>query len=277
MEENQKYFTQDEELREKTEKLASLRKDGVSLIAEIRQENNLLKRNKLISDDERKTRIAENRKKLCGAKKTAAQNKAEISHLVKEALARNRVLADDYRKRIQADQDELIAMLKKGCEKKIAKINEDSLAEKKEIVKRHEGQTDPKDVAACKEELRLADYTRKSLIFDAKNRCSATIEKAKAVKEQTFIDYVQKNREIRNGSTTMPKTCCCTSSILSTPSGCHDFFWATVCIYPYLYSLSSASSLLRLQETETCFRCRTSLRFWNCLPYACFTRWGLRD
>lgn len=203
MEENQKYFTQDEELREKTEKLASLRKDGVSLIAEISQENNLLKRNKLISDDERKTRIAENKKKLCGAKKTAAQNKAEISHLVKEALARNRVLADDYRKRIQADQDELIAMLKKGCEKKIEKINEASLAEKKEIVKRHEGQTDPKDVAACREEIRLADYTRKSLIFDAKNRCSATVEKAKAVKEQTFIDYVQKNREIRNGSTTM--------------------------------------------------------------------------
>ena len=53
------------------------------------------------------------------------------------------------------------------------------------------------------EELRVAEYTRKSLLFDAKNKFIATVEKAKAVKEQCHIDYVQKNREIRNGKASL--------------------------------------------------------------------------
>ena len=203
MKDNQNFFEKDEELTAYLNELTRLREDGVSLIALLRQENTLLKRNKLISDEERQKRIEENNERLCKAKETAGKNKAEIDSLVKKALARSKLLSIEYSQRIATDQNELIDMLKSGYEKKIAGINEDSLARKKEIVSAYSGKTSAKDIADCKEELRVADYTRKSLLFDAKNRFNATMEKAKAVKEDAFIEYIQKNQEIRNGKTSI--------------------------------------------------------------------------
>ena len=107
----------------------------------------------------------------------------------KEALLQNKKYAREYIPRIKKDQDELIKMLKTGHKKKISKIKETYLAQKK--------------AAQTPEELKSALFNYKSALADAKNRFISTVDTAKSVKNQAYIDYVQKNRMIRNGKTNL--------------------------------------------------------------------------
>lgn len=192
---------EDKELNEYSEKLNSLRKDGVSLISALRQENAAAKRNKLISKEERVKLVAENNIRLTRAKEVAAQNKAEIAELSKKAVARNNALSKAEIARVSAEQDQIIERLKAEYKEKVAKIDADTLARKKEIVASYQGKTSQKDNADCKEDLRVAEYEHKSALFDAKSKFTSAVDSAKAIKNQAYVDYVQKNRALRNGQT----------------------------------------------------------------------------
>lgn len=192
---------EDKELNEYSEKLNSLRKDGVSLISALRQENAAAKRNKLISKEERIKLVAENNVRLARAKEVAAQNKAEIAELSKKAVARNNALSKAEIARVSAEQDQIIERLKAEYKEKVAKIDADTLARKKEIVASYQGKTSQKDNADCKEDLRVAEYEHKSALFDAKSKFTSAVDSAKAIKNQAYVDYVQKNRALRNGQT----------------------------------------------------------------------------
>lgn len=192
---------EDKELNEYSEKLNSLRKDGVSLISALRQENAAAKRNKLISKEERVKLVAENNVRLARAKEVAAQNKAEIAELSKKAVARNNALSKAEIARVSAEQDKIIERLKAEYKEKVAKIDADTLARKKEIVASYQGKTSQKDNADCKEDLRVAEYEHKSALFDAKSKFTSAVDSAKAIKNQAYVDYVQKNRALRNGQT----------------------------------------------------------------------------
>ncbi|MCH5295013.1 MAG: galactoside ABC transporter permease [Treponema sp.] len=192
---------EDKELNEYSEKLNSLRKDGVSLISALRQENAAAKRNKLISKEERVKLVAENNVRLARAKEVAAQNKAEIAELSKKAVARNNALSKAEIARVSAEQDQIIERLKAEYKEKVAKIDADTLARKKEIVASYQGKTSQKDNADCKEDLRVAEYEHKSALFDAKSKFTSAVDSAKAIKNQAYVDYVQKNRALRNGQT----------------------------------------------------------------------------
>lgn len=192
---------EDKELNEYSEKLNSLRKDGVSLISALRQENAAAKRNKLISKEERVKLVAENSIRLARAKEVAAQNKAEIAELSKKAVARNNALSKAEIARVSAEQDQIIERLKAEYKEKVAKIDADTLARKKEIVASYQGKTSQKDNADCKEDLRVAEYEHKSALFDAKSKFTSAVDSAKAIKNQAYVDYVQKNRALRNGQT----------------------------------------------------------------------------
>ena len=192
---------EDKELNEYSEKLNSLRKDGVSLISALKQENAAAKRNKLISKEERVKLVAENNVRLARAKEVAAQNKAEIAELSKKAVARNNALSKAEIARVSAEQDQIIERLKAEYKEKVAKIDADTLARKKEIVASYQGKTSQKDNADCKEDLRVAEYEHKSALFDAKSKFTSAVDSAKAIKNQAYVDYVQKNRALRNGQT----------------------------------------------------------------------------
>ena len=107
----------------------------------------------------------------------------------KKALLQNKKEAREYIPRIKKDQDELIRMLKTGHKNKVAKIKETYLAQKKE--------------SRSQEELKNALFNYKSALADAKNRFISTVDEAKSVKNQAYIDYVQKNRMIRKGKTNL--------------------------------------------------------------------------
>lgn len=192
---------EDKELNEYTERLAALRKNGVNLISTLRQENAAAKRNKLLSLEEREKIISENDKKIAEAKEVAAKNKAEIAEIVKAAVARNNELSKPEIAKVAAEQNAIIAKLKEEYAANVAKINEDTLNRKKEIVASYAGKTSQKDNEDCKEDLRVAEYEHNSALFDAKNKFVSAVDAAKAVKNQAFVDFVQKNRALRNGQT----------------------------------------------------------------------------
>ncbi|MBQ9623693.1 MAG: galactoside ABC transporter permease [Treponema sp.] len=192
---------EDKELNEYIERLAALRKNGVNLISTLRQENAAAKRNKLLSVEEREKIISENDKKIAEAKEVAAKNKAEIAEIVKAAVARNNELSKPEIAKVAAEQNAIIAKLKEEYAANVAKINEDTLNRKKEIVASYAGKTSQKDNEDCKEDLRVAEYEHNSALFDAKNKFVSAVDAAKAVKNQAFVDFVQKNRALRNGQT----------------------------------------------------------------------------
>lgn len=97
---------------------------------------------------------------------------AELDALVKKALARNKVVGKKYISLITADQKELIQMLKSGHKKKVASI---------------------------KANADLGKSGKKAALLEAKNKFISTTDKAREVMSQPFIDYVQKNRSLRNG------------------------------------------------------------------------------
>lgn len=171
MEREEKYYDSDEELVSLSEKIDALRENGVDCIASLRHENFVLKHNRLLSPEERERCIAENNVKIEVAKEIARKNKPEVDALVKKALHRNKIVGTEYIKRIRGDQKELIRMLRAGHAKKVAAIKADKS---------------------------LGELERKEAVFDLGNKLISTVDKARDVIDQAFIDYVQKNCTIRN-------------------------------------------------------------------------------
>ncbi|MBQ9280822.1 MAG: galactoside ABC transporter permease [Treponema sp.] len=198
---------EDKELNEYSERLTELRKDGVNLISALKQENAAAKRNRLLSAEEREKLVVSNNEKINAAKIVADKNKAEIAEIVKKAVARNNEISKTEIARVNAEQNEVISKLKAEYEESVSKIESATLARKKEIIASYAGKTSQKDVADCKEDLRVAEYEHKSALFDAKNKFNSNVDAAKAVKNQAYVDYVQKNRALRNGQTNFKEDC----------------------------------------------------------------------
>ena len=189
------------ELNEYSSRLEELRKDGVNLISTLRQENASAKRNKLLSSEEREKIISDNNAKIAQAKSVAEKNKSEIASIEKKAVALNNRLSKVEIARVKKEQDEVIANLKTEYAKKIVSINEETASRKKAIAASYAGKTSAKDLANYKEDLRVADYEHNSALFDAKNKFTSAVDSAKAVKNQAYVDFVQKNRALLNGQT----------------------------------------------------------------------------
>lgn len=192
---------QNKALNEYSERLIELRKDGVNLISELKQANASAKRNKLLSASDREKLIAANNEKIAQAKLVAEKNKAEIAEIVKSAVELNNKISKEQITIVTEEQNKVIASLKADFAKKVAQIDEATLNRKKEIVASYAGKTSQKDIADCKEDLRVAEYEHNSALFDAKNKFTSAVDAAKAVKNQAYVDYVQKNRSLRNGQT----------------------------------------------------------------------------
>lgn len=195
------YLEQDEQLKKYSERLDELRVDGVNKISELRQASAAAKRNKLLDADAREKIIAENEKNIAAAKVVAEKNKAEIAELVKKAVARSNELASTQIKVIVNEQNELIAKYKADFAKQVENLKAESAKRSVEIEKAYEGKTSTTDLENKKSELYNSSYELKSAIFDAQSKLNTNIEKAKAVRNQAYVDHVLKNRALRNGAT----------------------------------------------------------------------------
>jgi methyl-galactoside transport system permease protein len=195
------YLEEDVKLKEYSDRLLELRRDGVNKISILKQEIAAAKRNKLIDAAARKLFIAENKKKIAEAKVIAARNKKEIAAISKEAVKYADELAKKNIYETAEEQNKEIARFTEEYNKKTTELKADFSKRRAEIIKTYEGKDSTADHAARKEDLRINNYELKSSLFDAKSKYNTQINRAKAAKNQTYVDRVQKNRSLRNGTT----------------------------------------------------------------------------
>ena len=186
---------EDTKVREYSEKLRALRADGVTKINDCRIELASLKKNKLVSEEERARRVNELNAEIARAREVEERNKAEISKLAKEAVAYVNTISKDIEKAVNEKQDKRIAGAKAFYEKEVAKIRQEAAERENEIKSRLSGG----DPQVLKSELEICRYELKSALYDSKSRFGDQLDRAKAAKHQAFVDHIQKNRELRNG------------------------------------------------------------------------------
>ena len=186
---------EDRKVQEYSEKLRALRADGVTKINDCRIEIASIRKNKLISEEDRAKRIQALNAEIAAAKEVEARNRAEIASLSKEAVRYVNGISKDIEAAVNAKQDKRMAGAKAYYEKEVADIRKAG-AEREEAVRAQLSGGDPQ---MLRSELEICRYELKSALFDAKSRYTDQLDKAKAAKHQAFVDHIQKNRELRNG------------------------------------------------------------------------------
>ncbi len=182
---------EDLKVQQYTQQLAELRSSGVNRVLELKQQNNVVKKSKMIDDDTKAKTIADNNKLIEIAKEDAVQNKEKIDALAKEAVSYVNQVATQIEKRVKAEEAENIAAYKAEFAQKVLAIKERSAKRKADVTV-----TDPKE---RKLEIGTIEYETKSAIFDAKSHFTSLVDRSKANRNQAYIDHVQVNRLLRNG------------------------------------------------------------------------------
>lgn len=188
-----KSLEDDAKLQEYTSSLHELRKDGVNKVLSLQQEIFAAKRNKLLDAGEKQRLISSCAKQIVEARQIAAENKDEEKRIEKEAVAYANSISKEYIASVVAEENERIAGYTTDYRAEVAKIKEDAAANIEKI------RADDKDPATMKDEISVCKYEMKSSLFDAKSRYTSLVSRAKAAKNQAFVDHVQKNRALRNG------------------------------------------------------------------------------
>ena len=184
----------DSRIQEYTSRLRALRADGVIKLADCKIALTAAKKNQLIDEAERKAQVDRLNAEIEKAKKVAEANKAEIEALSREAVAYTNSVAKEIEAEVTAVQNKRMAGAKAYYAKEVAEIKAAGQKREQEIQKL--GIQDPKELKA---ELSIARYETKSALYDAKSRFQQQIDRAKAAKNQAYVDHIQKNRELRNG------------------------------------------------------------------------------
>ena len=184
----------DSRIQEYTSRLRALRADGVTKLADCKIALTAAKKNQLIDEAERKAQVDRLNAEIEKAKKVAEANKAEIEALSREAVAYTNSVAKEIEAEVTAVQNKRMAGAKAYYAKEVAEIKAAGQKREQEIQKL--GIQDPNELKA---ELSIARYETKSALYDAKSRFQQQIDRAKAAKNQAYVDHIQKNRELRNG------------------------------------------------------------------------------
>ena len=196
-----KLLAEDAVLSEYTKRLDELRAEGVNKISAVMQEIAAIRKNKLLSAEEKGTQIAALQKQIEDAKTVAAQHKNEDKALTHKAVQRVNGLAAAYEREVKKSEDAKAERHKQEYAEKVQSITETAEKKKQEIAAAFAGKTSEEDRREMQQELTAAGNTLKSALFDAKNQYETAIGKCKTAKHQVYVDRVQKNIHLRNSKT----------------------------------------------------------------------------
>ena len=196
-----KLLDEDTVLAEYTERLDALRKNGVNKVSALTQEIAAVRKNKLISAEEKNARIAAYRKEIEEAKTVAARYKDEEKELTRKAVQRVNALAGAFEVEVKKSEDAKAARYKQEYADTVRSITEKAEQKKQEISAAFAGKTSEEDRREAQQELMAANNALKSALFDAKNHYEAALGKCKNAKHQVYVDRVQKNIHLRNSKT----------------------------------------------------------------------------
>lgn len=188
-------FTEDKKLKEYSDRLYELRKDGVLKIAALREEIAAAKKNKMIDAGTRQKIIDDHKAKIAEAEKIVQKNSSEEKRMESEAVAYSNTLAADYEKKVKETENKEIIDLKAAYVAEVEKIKQDGGQKKASVISEYSGKPE------LKEELAACRYELSSALFDAKSKVTGNITRCRDAKYQAFVDRVQCNRSLRNGKT----------------------------------------------------------------------------
>ncbi|MGP1430865.1 ABC transporter permease subunit [Treponema sp.] len=196
-----KLLAKDAVLSEYTKRLDELRAEGVNKISALMQEIAAIRKNKLMSADQKNTHIAALQKQIADAKGIAAQHKDEDKELTRKAVQRVNALAAAFEQEVKKSEDAKAERHKQEYDEKIKTITEAAEKKKQDIAAAFAGKTSDEDRQELQEELTAAGNALKSALFDAKNHYETALGKCKTAKHQVYVDRVQKNIHLRNSKT----------------------------------------------------------------------------
>ena len=196
-----KLLAEDAVLSEYTKRLDELRAEGVNKISAVMQEIAAIRKNKLLSAEEKGVQIAALQKQIADAKTVAAQHKNEDKELTHKAVQRVNGLAAAYEREVKKSEDAKAERHKQEYAEKVQSITETAEKKKQDIAAAFAGKTSEEDRREMQQELTAAGNTLKSALFDAKNQYETAIGKCKTAKHQVYVDRVQKNIHLRNSKT----------------------------------------------------------------------------
>ena len=196
-----KLLAEDAVLSEYTKRLDELRAEGVNKISALMQEIAAIRKNKLMSADQKNTHIAALQKQIADAKGIAAQHKDEDKELTRKAVQRVNALAAAFEQEVKKSEDAKAERYKQEYDEKIKTITEAAEKKKQDIAAAFAGKTSDEDQKELQEELTAAGNALKSALFDAKNHYETALGKCKTAKHQVYVDRVQKNIHLRNSKT----------------------------------------------------------------------------
>ncbi|MGP1489874.1 MAG: ABC transporter permease subunit [Treponema sp.] len=196
-----KLLAKDAVLSEYTKRLDELRAEGVNKISALMQEIAAIRKNKLMSADQKNTHIAALQKQIADAKGIAAQHKDEDKELTRKAVQRVNALAAAFEQEVKKSEDAKAERHKQEYDEKIKTITEAAEKKKQDIAAAFAGKTSDEDRKELQEELTAAGNALKSALFDAKNHYETALGKCKTAKHQVYVDRVQKNIHLRNSKT----------------------------------------------------------------------------
>ena len=196
-----KLLEEDAVLSEYTQRLDTLRAQGVNKISALMQEIAAVRKNKLISAEEKSAKVAAFQKQIEEAKAVAAQYKSEDKELTRKAVQRVNTLAGTFEQAVKQNENAKASRYKQEYAEKVQRITEASDKKKQDIAAAFAGKTSEEDKREYAEELAAAGNAHKSALFDAKNQYENALWKCKNAKHQVYVDRVQKNIHLRNSQT----------------------------------------------------------------------------
>ncbi|MEL3906370.1 MAG: galactoside ABC transporter permease [Treponema sp.] len=196
-----KILEEDKVLCEYTRQLDELREPGVNKISVLTQEIAAVRKNKLMTAEEKAAHIAQYKKQIEEAKVIAAQHKTEEKQLTQQAVYRVNALAAVFEQEVKKSQNAKAAQYKKDYEAKVQDIHAAAEKKRQAAAAAFAGKSTAESRREQQEELAAADAAMKSALFDAKNQYQTAVWNCKNAKHQVFVDRVQKNIHLRNSKT----------------------------------------------------------------------------
>ncbi len=184
----------DKQLLSYEERLLALRADGKAKITLLKEEIGAIKRDKMLSKEEKSSKIVACQKGIENAKAVEAKNAEEVKSLSAEAVAYSNALYKKYEERIVAEENARIEKAKADYAKTVEKIKADTAARISKI------QSSGSDAKLIKEDVAIANFEAKSALHDAKGRRTDSITASKAMKNQIFVAHVQLNMTLSGGA-----------------------------------------------------------------------------
>jgi methyl-galactoside transport system permease protein len=196
-------LTEDAKVKEYDKKLFDLRKDGVNKIAQLREEIDSVKKNRMIDKDTKTKIIADDREKIQAARVVANQNKAEIATVLKEAVAYETETGKAHEAQVNQEQNAIIAELKTHHKDAVAALKLSNANAMAAVKAKYTGNLTPDQKAEMKVEVSNQKLAYKSALGDEQIKFNGDIQKAKNEKYDAYMERQNSVKSLRNGSSTI--------------------------------------------------------------------------